>query len=79
MRPHRQTWPENLACPRHVLVLPAACATVTCSFAIKRLCKTSPSLDTGSVVWCVTVPAMWDEAAKAKLRGAANRAGACVV
>ncbi|KAG2435486.1 hypothetical protein HYH02_011781 [Chlamydomonas schloesseri] len=34
-----------------------------------------PSLDTSSLVWCVTVPAMWEEKAKQKLRSAANRAG----
>ncbi|GLC61379.1 hypothetical protein PLESTB_001749800 [Pleodorina starrii] len=32
-------------------------------------------LDPTSIAWCLTVPAMWDEAAKAKMRQAANRAG----
>ncbi|KAG2438533.1 hypothetical protein HXX76_005084 [Chlamydomonas incerta] len=32
-------------------------------------------LDPASVLWCVTVPAMWPEAAKQNLRGAANMAG----
>ncbi|KAG2437564.1 hypothetical protein HYH02_011206 [Chlamydomonas schloesseri] len=46
-------------------------------FATKRLRKTmsGASLDTATLVWCVTVPAMWDEAVKQRLRSAANRAG----
>lgn len=34
------------------------------------------ALDAASVVWCVTAPAMWGEAAKERLRRAADRAGA---
>ncbi|PNW81847.1 hypothetical protein CHLRE_06g262977v5 [Chlamydomonas reinhardtii] len=33
------------------------------------------ALDAASVVWCVTAPAMWGEAAKERLRRAADRAG----
>ncbi|KXZ51185.1 hypothetical protein GPECTOR_13g672 [Gonium pectorale] len=34
-----------------------------------------PLLDGSHIGWCLTVPAMWDEAAKSRLRQAANRAG----
>ncbi|EFJ52796.1 hypothetical protein VOLCADRAFT_120200 [Volvox carteri f. nagariensis] len=33
-----------------------------------------PPLEPSSISWCLTVPAMWDEATKAKMRQAANRA-----
>ncbi|GIL49985.1 hypothetical protein Vafri_6110, partial [Volvox africanus] len=32
-------------------------------------------LDPAAISWCLTVPALWDEATKAKMRQAANRAG----
>ncbi|KAG2500196.1 hypothetical protein HYH03_001776 [Edaphochlamys debaryana] len=37
--------------------------------------STAGPLDPSSIGWCLTVPAMWDEEAKAKMRRAAGRAG----
>ncbi len=47
------------------------------SYIYKHLARSEPGslLDPGSIAWCLTVPAMWDEAAKARMRQAANRAG----
>eukprot|EP00198_Chlamydomonas_reinhardtii_P007236 XP_001696572.1 predicted protein [Chlamydomonas reinhardtii] len=48
---------------------PAAGATATATAA-----PAPPALDMKSVVWCVTVPALWHEAAKQRLRRAASMA-----
>ncbi|KAG2500198.1 hypothetical protein HYH03_001778 [Edaphochlamys debaryana] len=43
-------------------------------FVVSHLSRDAP-LDPSSIGWCLTVPAMWDEEAKAKMRRAAGRAG----
>ncbi|KAG2500195.1 hypothetical protein HYH03_001775 [Edaphochlamys debaryana] len=42
-------------------------------FVVSHLSREAP-LDPSSIGWCLTVPAMWDEEAKAKMRRAAGRA-----
>ncbi|KAG2500197.1 hypothetical protein HYH03_001777 [Edaphochlamys debaryana] len=43
-------------------------------FVVSHLSRDAP-LDPADIGWCLTVPAMWDEEAKAKMRRAAGRAG----
>lgn len=53
------------------------CAAHPCRYIYKHLARVEPGtlLDPTAIAWCLTVPAMWNDEAKAKMRQAANRAG----